>query len=146
VHESKIFEKAVSFVRSEKRGQAAVTYLPFELIAYRGEYFGLPASEALGPSAARPPSLPPPGVVLVDEPERPFVHEGFNASEVWVISRQAPEGPLPEKGPSLPATLAELAQHFGVPFDAEMLEKETSFEGWLVTRVDQSGFHFTAFR
>jgi hypothetical protein len=141
VHESRTFVEAVSFVRANKLDQSGVTYLPFGDVAYRGEYFGLPASESLGPAPARPPSFP-----RTVEPERPFLHDGFDAPETWVISLVTADKSSPPSHPALQAVLSTLAEHYRVPFDAGILEKETAAVGWLVTQVDRKGIRFRAFR
>ena len=78
VRESRAFVDAVDFVKASKSASDAVAYLPHDRFAYRGEYFGLPASESIG------------GPAFPTAPRFPKPHSAptpLNAPAVWIVRR-----------------------------------------------------------
>ena len=78
VRESRAFVGAVDFVKANKSASDAVAYLPHDRFAYRGEYFGLPASESIGgPAFPTAPRFPKPNPTPAP----------LDAPAAWIIKR-----------------------------------------------------------
>ena len=132
VRESRVFVDAVAFVKDNKSSADAVTYLPHDRYAYRGEYFGLPASESLGgPAQPAPPRFP-------HEPRTP---PPLDAPASWIVERVSPRA---ENSRDDAKVFDRLIKHYHPGHDGPDA-LGASAEHWLVTRIDRSGITTRAF-
>jgi len=134
VSESRVFVEAVNFVRSNRSSADAVTYIPYERFAYRGEYFGLPATAALGGEPA--PSIPR---LPMDR------NAGLNAPATWILAKINKDPAAAAKDRELPGVLAELAGFYHTPLDMAPPTASAGGDCWLVMRVDHDGLRPTIF-
>ena len=132
--ESRVFVEAVNFVRSNRSSADAVTYIPYERFAYRGEYFGLPATAALGGEPA--PSIPR---LPMDR------NAGLNAPATWILAKINKDPAAAAKDRELPGVLAELAGFYHTPLDMAPPTASAGGDCWLVMRVDHDGLRPTIF-
>jgi hypothetical protein len=136
VRESRVFVEALDFVKANKSPADAVTYWPHDRFAYRGEYFGLPASDAIGgPARPAPPRFPKP------EPTR----EPLNAPATWMVAKIGVASAQADHNGELERALADLASHSQTTMNARTFADQLLPGRWLVVRVTRDGFRYHAF-
>ena len=126
VRESRAFVDAVAFVKASKSPSDAVAYLPHDRFAYRGEYFGLPASDSVGgPARPAPPRFPK------AEPPAP----SFDAPAAWIVERIGAQF----KDSGADAKLFDrLVEHYRPAHDGPDALGARA-DHWLVTRISREG-------
>jgi hypothetical protein len=157
--EARVFVDAVDFVKAEKSPGDAVTFVPHERFAYRGEYFGLPDCDALsGPTRPAAPRLSAETGIST-----------FDAPATWIVAR-VKASTVASENQELQDLLADLRRRHHTRSDDVVLvprvswnseqtsrRNSTVFDGspwglpqlagdrWLVVRVDGDGVRFTPF-